>query len=56
MLIAKGYEVEQMAILHLKRDGTYKLIAIQEDEPLALSLIKIHKCLHPRRKKGTKYV
>ena len=56
MLIAKGYEVEQMAILHLKRDGTYKLIAIQEDEPLALALIKIHKCLHPRRKKGTKYV
>ena len=56
MLIAKGYEVERMVILHLKRDGTYKLIAIEDDEPLAMALITIYKCLHTRRKKGTKYV
>lgn len=56
MLIARGLEVEKMLILHLKRDGTYKLIPINEDDPLALSLITIYKALHPRRKKGDKYV
>lgn len=56
MLIAKGYEVEQMMILHLKRDGTYKLITMKLDEPLALALIKIYAALHPRRKKGAKHV
>ena len=51
MLIAKGYPVHKMYILHLKRDGTYKLIPFAEDEPLALALITIHNALRKKRRK-----
>lgn len=56
MLIARGLNVEKMLILHLRRDGTYRLIPIPEDEPLALALITIHNVLPKRRKKGTNHV
>lgn len=56
MLISRGFAVEKMLILHLKRDGTYKLIPIATDEPLANALITIYKVLHPRRRKGAKNV
>jgi genome maintenance exonuclease 1 len=56
MLIARGYPVEKMCILHLKPDGTYKLIPIAEDEPLAFALITIHDALPKRRKKGDPHV
>lgn len=51
MLIARGYPVHRMYILHLKRDGTYKLIPFEVDEPLALGLITIHKALQKKRRK-----
>jgi hypothetical protein len=50
-LIARGYPVHKMYILHLKKDGTYKLIPMEEDEPLALSLIIIHNALRKKRRK-----
>lgn len=50
-LIARGYPVHKMYILHLKKDGTYKLIPMEEDEPLALSLITIHNALRKKRRK-----
>ena len=51
MLIAKGYVVEKMYILHLKKDGTYKLVPMETDEPLAMALITIHKALQKKRRK-----
>lgn len=56
ILIARGFPVERMAILHLKKDGTYKLIPMQEDEPLVLALITIYNALQKRRKKGANNV
>lgn len=56
MLMARGFPVEKMCILHLKPDGTYKLIPIAEDEPLALALITVHNALPKRRKKGDPHV
>lgn len=51
MLIARGYRVERMYILHLKRDGTYKLVSIEMDEPLAQALITIHNALQKKRRR-----
>lgn len=51
MLIARGYPVHRMYILHLKRDGTYKLIPMETDESLAHALITIHNALHTKRRK-----
>ena len=56
MLIAKGIVPQRMLILHLRKDGTYRLIPIAEDEPLANALITIHNALPKRRKKGANYV
>ncbi len=56
MLIAKGLPVDKMYILHLKKDGTYKLIRFKEDLPLANSLITLHNALRKRRRKGAKNV
>ena len=52
MLLAKGYVVDRMSILHLKKDATYKLVPMEEDEPLAMALITIYNALRTRRKKG----
>lgn len=55
-LIARGFPVHKLYILHLKRDGTYQLIPFPVDEPLALALITIHNALPKRRKKGAPHV
>ena len=51
MLIARGCPVDRMYILHLKRDGTYKLIPTETDEPLTLALITLHNALAKRKRK-----
>jgi hypothetical protein len=56
ILIERGFPVEQMVILHLKKDGTYKLVEIKEDVPLAMALITIYNALPKRRRKGVKNV
>lgn len=50
-LIAKGYPVHRMYILHLKKDGSYKLIPMDTDEPLALALITIHNALKKKSRR-----
>lgn len=51
LLLARGYPVHRMYILHLRRDGTYKLIPMETDEPLAIALITIHNALRKKRRK-----
>lgn len=51
MLIMRGFPVHKMYILHLKKDGKYKLIPMETDELLAVSLITIHKALQKKRRK-----
>lgn len=51
MLMARGWVVHKMYILHLKKDGTYKLIPMEEDTPLALALITLHNSLQKKRRK-----
>ena len=50
-LQANGVEVDVLYILHLKKDGKYKLIPMETDELLAVSLITIHKALQKKRRK-----
>lgn len=51
MLLIRGHPVHRMYILHLKKDGTYKLFPMDVDEPLALSLITLHTALRKRKRK-----
>lgn len=51
MLLAKGYPVHKMYILHLRKDGTYRLVPIEVDEPLAYALITLHTALAKRKRK-----
>lgn len=55
-LLANGHPVDRMLILHLKPDGTFKLVPIPEDEPLAHALITIHNAHPKRKKKGVPHV
>lgn len=56
MLAAHGYLVRRMYILHLKRDGSYRLIPIEMDDALPRALITLHDALRKRRRKGGHYV
>lgn len=51
ILIARGYPVHKMYILHLRKDGSFKLIPMDTDEPLALALITLHNALRKRKRK-----
>lgn len=46
----RGYEVEQLLILHLKKDGNYKLVQIAIDDDLPFALITLHNILKKKRK------
>lgn len=50
MLIARGYDVQRLYILHLKKDGTYKLIPFALDDTVPMALITIHNALHKKRR------
>lgn len=54
MLLSRGYPVDRLYILHLRRDGTYKLCPFPVDDALPLSLLTLHRALskRPRRKGG----
>lgn len=56
MLAARGYLVRKMYILHLKRDGTYKLIPIAVDDVVPTALLTLHNALRKRRRKGVNHV
>lgn len=51
ILEARGKGVEKLMILHLKKDGTYKLIKFAADDSLPLALITLHTAMKTRRRK-----
>ncbi len=51
MLMARGYPVDRMYVLHLKRDGKYRLVPMEIDEGLANALITLHNALQKKRRK-----
>lgn len=46
--------VERLMIIHLKKDGTYKLVNIPIDGAVAMALITLHNALKTRRKKNVR--
>lgn len=56
MLEAHGWPVDRLYILHLKRDGRYRLISFDHSEDLPAALLTIHNALNKRKKKGIKHV
>lgn len=55
MLEARGYRVERLLILHLKKDGTYKLIPFTFDDQVPTALITLNTALKKRGKRGENY-
>lgn len=51
MLIARGFTVDKMLIIHLKKDGTYKIVHFEADDPLAYALLKLHETVKKRKRK-----
>lgn len=54
MLIARGLPVEQMMILHLRKNRPARPVLFEEDEPLALALLRLHTGLDKKKTKGAK--
>lgn len=52
MLEARQKPVERLLILHLKKDGTYKLIRFEFDDAVPLALITLHNALKKKRRKS----
>lgn len=52
MLIARGKVVERLQILHLKKDGTYKLIKFDFDDTVPMALLTLHNVLKKKRRKS----
>lgn len=52
MLEARKRCVERLMILHLKKDGTYKLITFEFDDTVPLALITLHTALKKKRRKS----
>ena len=51
ILEARQKAVERLLILHLKKDGTYKLIRFDADDSVPMALITLHAVLKTRRRK-----
>lgn len=49
-LQANGIEVEVLYILHLKKDGTYKLVPFDIDDELPTALLTLHNTLKKKRR------
>ena len=52
MLQARGKTVEQLMILHLKKDGKYRLIVFPMDDAVPNALLTLHKVLQTKRRKN----
>lgn len=46
--------VEELVVLQLKKDGSYKLIPIEENEPLALACLTMHEAIKNSKSKRRK--
>jgi hypothetical protein len=51
MLIIRGYPVQRLAILHLKKDGTYRFVRFDIDDIIPNALLALHNALRKRKKK-----
>ena len=51
MLEAYGMPVEQLMILHLKKDGSYRLVKFEFDDAVPMALITLHNAAKKRRRK-----
>jgi hypothetical protein len=51
MLEARGKPVDRILIIHLKKDGTYKLVPFDFDDSVPMALITLHTALKTRRRK-----
>ena len=54
ILEARQKTVERLMIIHLKKEGTYKLVNIPIDGAVAMALITLHNALKTRRKKNVR--
>ena len=52
MLEARGKQVEKLLIIHLKKDGTYKLVSFYIDDSVPMALITIHNALKKKRRRN----
>lgn len=52
MLESRGRAVERLLILHLKKDGAYKLVPLDKDDEVPLALIRLHQVTAVKRRKG----
>jgi hypothetical protein len=52
MLESRGKDVERLLILHLKKDGTYKLIKFAADDSVPMALITLHTALKKKRRQN----
>lgn len=52
MLQARGKAVDRLLILHLKKDGTYKLIKFDFDDAVPMALLTLHNALKKKRRKS----
>ena len=52
ILEARQKTVERLLILHLKKDGTYKLIPFNRDDTVPFALLTLHTALQTRRRKS----
>ena len=51
MLLIRGYPVQRLAILHLKKDGTYRFVRFDIDDIIPNALLALHNALRKRKKK-----
>lgn len=51
ILEARGTDVERLMIIHLKKDGTYKLIKFDFDDTVPMALLTLHNVLKKKRRK-----
>ena len=54
LAVMKELPVDQLWVLQLKKDGTYKLIQLEEDEPLAQACITMHQAIQKTKRKRRK--
>jgi hypothetical protein len=52
MLEARGKQVEKLLIIHLKKDGSYKLVPFDFDDTVPMALITIHNALKKKRRRN----
>lgn len=51
MLEARGKTVERLLILHLRKDGSYKLLRFDADDSVPMALLTLHTALKTRTRK-----